>query len=100
MYYIQKQVELQKPGGGRMAQVIEYILKCIQCCMYCFERCLKYICKQAYIQIAINGSRFCQACIDAFMLILSNSIRYGIVFTLGGIIHYLGVAFIAFCTIV
>jgi len=56
-------------SGNKIAQMV---LCCLQCCMWCIEKCMKFINKHAYIQIAIYGYSFCKAARCAFFLILRN----------------------------
>lgn len=51
---------------------IRIFMKCIQCCMWCLEKCLKYISKSAYILIAMKGGSFCASTVDSFKLIWAN----------------------------
>lgn len=32
------------------------VLKCCQCCLYCFEKILKYLSRNAYIEIGIKSN--------------------------------------------
>merc|ERR1712060_43531 len=66
------------------------VLKCLQCCMWCLEKCLKFINKNAYIQIALLGTNFCVSAKNAFFLILRNAARFGVMLVLGSIIHFIG----------
>merc|ERR1712216_431759 len=84
MMYLEKQAEAQQNT------VMKYVLKCVQCCIYCFEKCLKFLTKNAYIQIAILGTNFCQSAKNAFKIIAANALRFGVVSGLGSIIHYIG----------
>lgn len=61
----------------------------------CFERFVKFISKNAYIQIAITGKNFCAAAWNAFLLILKNALRFGTANSIGFIFNVLGVVFIA-----
>ena len=61
----------------------------------CLERFIKFISKNAYIQIAITGKNFCAAAWNAFILILKNMVRFGTANSIGFIFNVLGVAFIA-----
>jgi len=47
-------------------------MKCIQCCMWCLEKCLKYISKSAYIMIAMKGGSFCNSTRKAVGLLWDN----------------------------
>ena len=71
--------------------------KCIKCCLcvtgcclWCVEKCVKYITKNAYIQVALSNSNFCTSAWKAFSLILSNAGRFGAVGTIGKIYHFFG----------
>ena len=49
--------------------LLKLTIKCVQCCMYCLEKTLKYITDYAYIYVALQGSSFCGACFATFSLI-------------------------------
>ena len=55
--------------------LIKVVLCVIQCCLWCIEKCMKFINKNAYIQTAIFGYSFCKAARCAFFLILRNIVR-------------------------
>jgi len=71
-----------------------YILKCVQCCIWLFERVIKFLNKSAYIQIALLGKPFCTSARKAFFLILRNALRFSTIAALSGIIHTIGFVFI------
>jgi len=54
---------------------IKAILCALQCYMWCVEKCMKFLNKNAYIQTAIFGYSFCKAARKAFFLILRNILR-------------------------
>lgn len=60
----------------------------------CLERFIKFISKNAYIQMAITGKNFCASAWNAFCLILKNALRFGTAATIGAIFNVLGVCFI------
>ncbi|CAG5126557.1 unnamed protein product, partial [Candidula unifasciata] len=60
---------------GSENPVAKFFLKCLKCCFWCLEKILKFICKNAYIMIAVSGKSFCPAAIRAFKLILNNCVR-------------------------
>jgi len=94
MKYFEKQAEAQKN------KLMACILKCVQCCIWCFEKCVKFLNKNAYIQIALLGKNFCTSAKAAFFLILRNALRFGTVATLAGIVHVIGFASIMVGTVV
>lgn len=84
MKFFEKQAESQKN------RVLVLVLKIIQCCIWCFEKCLKFLNKNAYIQTALNGTAFCTSARKAFFLILRNALRFATVATLSVAIHVIG----------
>lgn len=55
--------------------VIVFGLRCLQCCLWCLEKILRFIQKHAYIQTAIYGYSFCKAARCGFFLIARNILR-------------------------
>merc|ERR1719387_2440588 len=92
MYYLQKQAEANKNA------ILAYFFKCMQYVIYCFEKCVKFLNKNAYIQIAILGKSFCKSAWNAFMLIIRNAGRIATLGTIGGAIHFIGTFFIMVVT--
>lgn len=66
----------------------------VKCCLWCLEKFIRFMNKNAYIQIAINGTSFCTACKDAFLLLLSNAGRTIILAGIGAIFVFIGKMFI------
>lgn len=97
MFYIHKQ--LKDAGVTESNKFIEYAMKCIHCCLDCFERFIQFINKNAYIQIAVRGSNFCTAAKDSFFLILGNPALFAIMGGLGGIFLFVGQIFITCATV-
>lgn len=88
--YIQKRANKIK----RCRQLVKVILCVISCCLWCIEKCLKYLNKNAYIQTAIHGYSFCKAARSAFFLILRNIGRIAALSMVSGLILFLGKAII------
>jgi len=93
MYYLEKNAQAQKNG------VMVIVLKAVQCCLWCFEKCLKFLNKNAYIQIAIKSTNFCTSAKNAFMIIVQNALRFGAIAALGSGIAWLGFFFITASTV-
>ena len=53
-------------------KMVKYAMKCLQCCMMCLEKVLKFITDYCYIYVAMQGSGFCRACFSTFKLIMTN----------------------------
>jgi hypothetical protein len=66
---------VKKYSSASQNQLARIILACCQCCFCCLEKLLKFISKNAYIEIAINGGSFCAACKRAFEIMVSNVLR-------------------------
>jgi len=91
--YLEQQAKAQKN------KVMVMVFKVLQCCLWCIEKCVKFLNKNAYIQVAILGQNFCRSAKNAFFLIMRNYARFGVVATLGSIIHFLGFIFIMVATV-
>lgn len=75
----------------RIAVVILSVLKCL---VWCIEKCLKFINKQAYIQTAIFGYSFCKASRMGFFLILRNALRISAVSVVSQIVLFISKVFV------
>merc|ERR1719296_589137 len=84
MKYLEKQASAQKN------RVLVCLLKIVQCCIWCFEKCMQFLNKNAYIQIALLGTNFCTSAKKAFFLILRNALRFGTIAIMGRAIHAIG----------
>lgn len=76
-------------------KVVKILLCLTSYLLDCLERFIKFISKNAYIQIAITGKNFCSSAWNAFCLILKNAMRFGMANSIGFIFSVLGVCFIA-----
>jgi hypothetical protein len=92
--YLSEQAKAQKN------KVAQCVFKCIECCLWCFEKCVKFMNRQAYIQVALMGTNFLQSAKNAFFLLLRNIVRFGILTSLGTVIYYVGYLFIMAATTV
>ncbi|XP_029023353.1 choline transporter-like protein 4 [Betta splendens] len=55
--------------------VARFIFCCLKCCLWCLEKFIKFLNRNAYIMIAIYGKNFCVSAKNAFMLLMRNIIR-------------------------
>ncbi|TYZ65036.1 hypothetical protein PybrP1_004488 [[Pythium] brassicae (nom. inval.)] len=60
-------------------RVVKVAFLAIRCCLWCFEKCLKFLSKNAYIVIAMQGSSFCAASVEAFRILVKNVARVAVV---------------------
>eukprot|EP00049_Salpingoeca_infusionum_P017614 m.353687 g.353687 ORF g.353687 m.353687 type:complete len:667 (-) comp16820_c0_seq1:211-2211(-) len=49
--------------------IVEVLKYCVRCCLWCLEKMMRFLNKNAYIEIAIYGYSFCTAARQALMLI-------------------------------
>ena len=84
-----------KDAGLTENRVINIFMKCLNCLLWCFEKCIRFLNKNAYIQIAINSEHFCVAAREAFIIILRNPFVFGLVHGFGEAFMFIGKFFIA-----
>ena len=66
--------------------------------MACFERFIRFLTRNAYIQIALTGKSFCFAAKDAFETVFANTMRFTLVNGIGGSLILVGKLFISCAT--
>uniref|UniRef100_A0A7S1VN07 Choline transporter-like protein n=2 Tax=Grammatophora oceanica TaxID=210454 RepID=A0A7S1VN07_9STRA len=89
---------IQKQAKKANSKVADCLLCCCQCCLWCFEKCIKFLNKNAYIQTAIFGTSFCTSAREAFFLILRNAGRIGAISYVSGLVLFVGKLFISSVT--
>ncbi|GAB1300957.1 Choline transporter-like protein 4 [Apodemus speciosus] len=60
---------------GSQNPVARCIICCFKCCLWCLEKFIKFLNRNAYIMIAIYGKNFCISAKNAFMLLMRNVVR-------------------------
>jgi len=81
---------IQNKTKDSQSEVVKYLLMCLQCCLWCFEKVMKFINRNAYIYTAFKGSNFCSSCKKVFGLLLSNVVRVGVINCVGAFILFIG----------
>ncbi len=66
--------------------------------LWYLEKVVKFITKNAYIQIALTSKNFCMAAVNAFCLVIKNAARFGVVNSIGCIFMFIGKLFIIVTT--
>uniref|UniRef100_H2Z3L8 Choline transporter-like protein n=1 Tax=Ciona savignyi TaxID=51511 RepID=H2Z3L8_CIOSA len=64
---------VQKNLKGKESKMVKFILKCMACCLACFEKLLKYVSRNAYICVAMYGDGFCAGAKHAVALLIKNA---------------------------
>jgi len=95
MAYVER--KLKKHIGS--SNPINIILKVCQCCLWCFEKCMKFLNRNAYIEVAIYGYNFCKAARKAFSLLASNILRVAAINSVGTFVLFLGKAAVVASTV-
>ena len=76
---------------GDKENAIYKALKCvIRCVLWCLDKYVKFITKNAYIQIALHSEAFCTSAWNAFCLIIRHAGRFGSAGMIGWIMMILG----------
>lgn len=78
--------------ASRDNKVVKALLCLTGYCLYLLEKCVKYISKNAYIQVALTNDHFCKAAWNAFALIVANAGRFGMATSVGAILNFFGCA--------
>jgi len=86
-YYLQY---LAKQAEKSHNKVLSLVFKCLGYVVWCVEKCMKFLNKNAYIQIALLGKKFCAAAKDAFWLIFRNALRIMAATLIAPVIHMFG----------
>ena len=77
--------------ASRDSKVVKALLCLTSYCLYLLEKCVKFISKNAYIQVALTNDHFCKAAWNAFSLIIANAARFGWATNVGSILTAFGV---------
>ena len=93
MYVVHYVQGLQNKGIDN--KVLIWFLKCMVCCVSCFERVIQYISSLGYAYLAISGKNFCVSCAKAFTLLVSNPMKFGMVNAMGTVFAFIGKIFVA-----
>jgi len=68
MEYIDRQTKAQQDAN----KMLKLAMKVTKCCLWCFEKTVKFITNYCYIYTAMQGSGFCRSCFATFALIVGQ----------------------------
>jgi len=74
------------------------ILCMCKCCLYCLEKFMRFINKNAYIMCAIKSTNFCKSAQSAFDLIMRNLVRVAVLDRVVDFLLFLGKLVIVLAT--
>lgn len=83
----------------RANRVLQCILRALACLIWMFEKCLKFLSRHAYIQIALLGKNFCTSAKAAFNLALLNAGRVAVISWISPLVHLLSLGGIVVATV-
>jgi len=93
-YISRKTKDLQKKS-----RIVRCLMCCVSCLLWCFEKSIKFITKNAYIYVAMRGYNFCKAARVAFWTFVHNMMQFAVTslittifLTIGKICITIGVA--------
>lgn len=70
------------------------LYKGFSCCLYCLEKILVYLTRNAYIEVAIYGDGLCTSGKRAYQVLVSNSLKVMVINSVGDFVLFLGKALI------
>jgi len=76
--------------AGKDNCVFKAVTCCIRYCIWCLDAYIKFINKNAYIQIALHNSSFCKAAKESFYLMIRHAGRFTSLNVVGWLITFLG----------
>ncbi|XP_071963172.1 choline transporter-like protein 4 [Antedon mediterranea] len=56
----------------------KFVFKCCKCCFWCLEKFMRFLNRNAYIEIAVYGKSFCTSAKNAFFLLMRNIARVAV----------------------
>jgi len=90
--------KLQKKARELDNKIGEALLCCCQCVLWCFEKFIRFLNKNAYIQTAIFGTPFCTSAREAFSLIVRNAGKVASISYVSTLVLFVGKIFISSLT--
>ena len=84
-YYAKKVDGLNKGNP-----IVKALLCCSRCCLYLLDKYVKFITKNAFIQMSLSNKNFCKSAFAAFFLMIRNADKFGTAGVIGWIIMLLG----------
>ena len=85
--YLAKKYEAMGNKDGTLYKVVTC---CIRCVLWCLDKYVKFITKNAFIQIALSNVNFCSAAFKSFYLIVRHAGRFSSAIVIGWIMMMLG----------
>lgn len=68
-------IDQEMKQHGAENPVTAKILMCAKCCLWCFEKCIKFLTEYAYINNAVTGKNFCRSAHASFVLLAEYPVQ-------------------------
>ena len=72
--FIDQQTQSQQDANA----IVRVAFKCCKCCMWCFEKSIKFLSAYAYVYVIMDNKAFCFSCKKTFDLISSHTTQLAI----------------------
>lgn len=76
--------------GNKDNALYKAVTCCIRCVLWCLDKYVKFITKNAYIQIALHNNNFCMSAWTSFFLMIRHAGRFSSAVVVGWIMMMLG----------
>jgi hypothetical protein len=80
----------KKIGVAEKTKLVKALICATRYLLFLMEKCVKYISKNAYIQVALTQNHFFKSAWNAFALVIKNIHRFGAAGTIGPIYMVFG----------
>jgi hypothetical protein len=88
MLYIEKKM---RDSGAAKNKCVEILFKYVHYCLACFERLIKFLNKQAFIQVALTGENFCSSAWRGFLVVMNHLVDFSLLALIGNGFMFLAV---------
>ena len=76
--------------GNKDGALYKAVTCCIRCVLWCLDKYVKFITKNAFIQIALRNTNFCSAAWSSFYLIIRHAGRFSSMNIIGKVLDVIG----------
>jgi hypothetical protein len=84
----------KKIGAAEKTKVVKALICITGYLLWLMEKCVKFISKNAYIQVALQNTHFFKSAWNAFALVIKNAHRFGAAASIGNIFMFSGMLMI------
>uniref|UniRef100_A0A8D9AGR2 Choline transporter-like protein n=1 Tax=Cacopsylla melanoneura TaxID=428564 RepID=A0A8D9AGR2_9HEMI len=90
---------MKKAMKDSQNETVKAMYNCCQCCFSALETILQYLTRNAYIEVAMFGTSFCQGGAQAFKLLTSNALRVAAINSVGDFVLFLAKVLVVACSV-